>query len=122
MSKRPKHGDGSCRVFAGRPGSLRDLPIWTKLGLIMIVPTIATIVVGTAGLLDQVEQASDAERARSLTVLSGEAGDARDTACRTSARPRSNCCPHPPLPWTRARPPTAHSRPRLEAVEGAVTC
>jgi len=28
-------------------GRLRDLPIWSKLGLIMIVPTIATIVVGT---------------------------------------------------------------------------
>ncbi len=40
----------------------------------MIVPTIATIVVGTAGLLDQVDQASGAERARLLTVLSGEAG------------------------------------------------
>jgi hypothetical protein len=53
---------------------IRDLPIWTKLGLIMIVPTIATIVVGTAGLLDQVEQASAAERARALTVLSGDAG------------------------------------------------
>ncbi len=53
---------------------MRDLPIWTKLGLIMIVPTIATIVVGTAGLLGQVDQASAAERARSLTVLSGDAG------------------------------------------------
>jgi signal transduction histidine kinase len=60
--------------FARPIGFVRDLPIWTKLGLIMIVPTIATIVVGTAGLLDQVEQASGAERARSLTVLAGDAG------------------------------------------------
>jgi hypothetical protein len=41
----------------------------------MIVPTIATIVVGTVGLLDQVEQANNAERARTLAVLSGEAGN-----------------------------------------------
>jgi hypothetical protein len=69
----PGHGHVSTR-FARPIGFVRDLPIWTKLGLIMIVPTIATIVVGTAGLLDQVEQASGAERARSLTVLSGDAG------------------------------------------------
>jgi len=57
-----------------RPASwVRDLPIWTKLGLIMIVPTLATIVVGTAALLGQVQQASLVERARSLTVLSGDA-------------------------------------------------
>ena len=55
-------------------GWLRDLPIWTKLGLIMIVPTIATIVVGTAGLLDKVQAANNADRARTLAVLSGEAG------------------------------------------------
>ncbi len=53
---------------------VRDLPIWTKLGLIMLVPTIATIVVGTAGLFDQVQQANSAERARTLSVLSGDAG------------------------------------------------
>jgi signal transduction histidine kinase len=41
----------------------------------MIVPTIATIVVGTAGLVNQVGQASNAERARSLAVLSGDAGN-----------------------------------------------
>lgn len=40
----------------------------------MIVPTIATIVVGSAGLVDQVDQASNAERARTLTVLAGDAG------------------------------------------------
>jgi signal transduction histidine kinase len=54
---------------------VRDLPIWTKLGLIMIVPTLATIIVGTVGLLDQVEQASNADRARALAVLSGDGGN-----------------------------------------------
>ncbi len=73
MSKNPSAPGRSSRLT--RPARfIRDLPIWTKLGLIMIVPTIATIVVGTAGLLDQVEQASAAERARALTVLSGDAG------------------------------------------------
>ncbi|MBX6748139.1 MAG: sensor histidine kinase, partial [Micromonosporaceae bacterium] len=73
MSKNPS-APGTSSRFAGPARFIRDLPIWTKLGLIMIVPTIATIVVGTAGLLDQVEQASAAERARALTVLSGDAG------------------------------------------------
>ena len=41
----------------------------------MIVPTIATIVVGTAGLLNQVEDANNADRARALAVLSGDAGN-----------------------------------------------
>src|SRR6185503_8416309 len=34
----------------------------------------STIVVGTAGLLDHVRDANNADRARSLAVLSGEAG------------------------------------------------
>ena len=74
MSKQPSAPGAASSLFARPIGFVRDLPIWTKLGLIMIVPTIATIVVGTAGLLDQVDQASGAERARLLTVLSGEAG------------------------------------------------
>jgi signal transduction histidine kinase len=74
VSKQPSAPGAKSSLFARPIGFVRDLPIWTKLGLIMIVPTIATIVVGTAGLLDQVEQASGAERARLLTVLSGEAG------------------------------------------------
>jgi signal transduction histidine kinase len=41
----------------------------------MIVPTIATIVVGTAGLLNQVQDANNADRARALAVLSGDAGN-----------------------------------------------
>src|SRR5690349_21097344 len=74
VSTQPSAPGGASSRFARPIGFVRDLPIWTKLGLIMIVPTIATIVVGTAGLLDQVDQASQAERARSLTVLSGDAG------------------------------------------------
>jgi signal transduction histidine kinase len=59
-----------------RPVSfLRDLPIWTKLGLIMIVPTLATIIVGTTGLLEHVDAANNADRARTLVGLSGKAGD-----------------------------------------------
>jgi signal transduction histidine kinase len=55
-------------------GRLRDLPIWSKLGLIMIVPTIATIVVGTAGLVDNISNANAADRARTLSDLTANAG------------------------------------------------
>jgi len=54
-------------------GRLRDLPIWSKLGLIMIVPIIATIVVGTNGLVNNIGQANDADRARTLSGLSAQA-------------------------------------------------
>src|SRR5262249_17974443 len=54
-------------------GRLRDQPIWLKLGFIMVVPTIATIVVGTAGLFDNVSRASEADRARTLAGLSADA-------------------------------------------------
>ncbi|GGK30821.1 hypothetical protein GCM10010124_24550 [Pilimelia terevasa] len=53
---------------------LRDAPIWAKLGLIMIVPTIATVVVGTAGLIGHIETQTTAERARNLAALSEAAG------------------------------------------------
>src|SRR4029453_7282561 len=53
---------------------LRDLPIWSKLGLIMLVPTLATIIVGVSGLVDHIKEASNAERARTLSVLSEAAG------------------------------------------------
>jgi len=55
-------------------GRLRDLPIWSKLGLIMLVPTLATILVGTLGLVDHIREASNAERARTLSVLSQASG------------------------------------------------
>nr|WP_232533852.1 sensor histidine kinase [Plantactinospora sp. KBS50] len=56
-------------------GRLRDMPIWSKLGLIMIVPTIATIVVGTSGLIDHLGTLTSANRAHSLANLSQASGD-----------------------------------------------
>jgi signal transduction histidine kinase len=40
----------------------------------MLVPTVATIVVGVNGLVDHIDEASNAERARTLSVLSEAAG------------------------------------------------
>ncbi|WP_430780792.1 sensor histidine kinase [Actinoplanes sp. G11-F43] len=74
MSKRPSSANG---VMSGlrRPMSrLRDLPIWSKLGLIMLVPTVATITVGVSGLVAQIDEAGNAERARTLSVLSEASG------------------------------------------------
>ncbi|WP_432049398.1 nitrate- and nitrite sensing domain-containing protein [Verrucosispora sp. NA02020] len=74
MSKRPKTA-GSFLSRMGRPvGRLRDMPIWSKLGLIMIVPTIATVVVGTSGLVDHLDSLSDANRAGDLAELIGHSG------------------------------------------------
>nr|WP_306835242.1 nitrate- and nitrite sensing domain-containing protein [Catenuloplanes nepalensis] len=62
------------------PGSrLRDLPIWSKLGLIMIVPTMATIVVGTSGLIDHIEEARDADQARTIAQLEQYSGELIDS-------------------------------------------
>jgi signal transduction histidine kinase len=55
-------------------GWLRNAPIWSKLGLIMIVPTLATMVVGMLGLIDNYHRASDADRARTLAGLTAESG------------------------------------------------
>ncbi|WP_431728708.1 nitrate- and nitrite sensing domain-containing protein [Verrucosispora sp. TAA-831] len=74
MSKRPKTA-GSFLSRMGRPvGRLRDMPIWSKLGLIMIVPTIATVVVGTSGLVDHLDSLGDANRAGDLAELIGHSG------------------------------------------------
>ena len=64
MSKQPSAPGRVSTRFSKPVGWVRDLPIWTKLGLIMIVPTLATIVVGTAGLLDNVQEANNADRLR----------------------------------------------------------
>ncbi|HWS36502.1 MAG TPA: hypothetical protein VN408_27670, partial [Actinoplanes sp.] len=40
----------------------------------MLVPTVATIVVGVNGLIDHIDEASNAERARTLSVLSEASG------------------------------------------------
>ncbi|QLQ39219.1 nitrate- and nitrite sensing domain-containing protein [Micromonospora robiginosa] len=79
MSKRPTTA-GSFLSRLRRPASrLRDMPIWSKLGLIMIVPTIATVVVGTSGLVDHLETLNSANRAGDLASLIGYSGDLADT-------------------------------------------
>ncbi|HEV7896652.1 MAG TPA: nitrate- and nitrite sensing domain-containing protein [Planosporangium sp.] len=55
-------------------GWLRNAPIWSKLGLIMIVPTIATVVVGMLGLVDNYYRASDADQVRLLAGLTAKSG------------------------------------------------
>ncbi|MDG4793377.1 nitrate- and nitrite sensing domain-containing protein [Micromonospora sp. WMMD1082] len=78
MSKRPKTA-GSLLSRLRRPaGRLRDMPIWSKLGLIMIVPTIATVVVGTSGLVDHLGALNDANRAGDLAELIGHSGELVD--------------------------------------------
>src|SRR5918997_584031 len=74
VSKRPKPANAVMSRLRRPAGRLRDLPIWSKLGLIMLVPTLATIIVGVSGLIDHIEEASNAERARTLAVLSQHAG------------------------------------------------
>ncbi|MFI5496451.1 nitrate- and nitrite sensing domain-containing protein [Actinoplanes sp. NPDC051859] len=74
MSKRPKTANAVMSRLRRPAGRLRDLPIWSKLGLIMLVPTLATIVVGTQGLIDHIDEAANADRARTLSVLSQAAG------------------------------------------------
>jgi signal transduction histidine kinase len=74
VSKRPKTATGVMSRLRRPADRLRDLPIWSKLGLIMLVPTLATIVVGVSGLVDHIDTASNAERARNLSVLSEAAG------------------------------------------------
>src|SRR2546430_9264627 len=55
-------------------GYLRDRAIGFKLGLIMLVPTLATVVVGFGALAANISTAHDADRARILAGLSGDAG------------------------------------------------
>ncbi|MEH0935197.1 nitrate- and nitrite sensing domain-containing protein [Micromonospora psammae] len=75
MSKRPTTA-GSFLSRLRRPASrLRDMPIWSKLGLIMIVPTIATVVVGTSGLITNLQTLNDANRAGDLANLVSYSGD-----------------------------------------------
>ncbi len=74
MSKRPKTATGVMSRLRRPADRMRDLPIWSKLGLIMLVPTLATIIVGVSGLVDHIDEANNAERARTLSVLSEAAG------------------------------------------------
>ncbi|NYT96626.1 nitrate- and nitrite sensing domain-containing protein [Salinispora sp. H7-4] len=75
MSKRPKTA-GSLLSRLRRPaGRLRDLPIWSKLGLILIVPTVATVVVGTSGIVDHLQTLNNANRSGDLASLVAYSGD-----------------------------------------------
>ncbi|MDI1459963.1 nitrate- and nitrite sensing domain-containing protein [Catellatospora sp. KI3] len=74
MSKRPGTQNAVLSRLRRPVSRLRDMPIWSKLGLIMIVPTLATIVVGTNGLLDNLDTATSADRTRILSVLVKESG------------------------------------------------
>jgi hypothetical protein len=67
VSKRPTTANGVMSRLRRPADRLRDLPIWSKLGLIMLVPTLATIIVGVSGLVDHINTASNAERARTLS-------------------------------------------------------
>ncbi|HEY2669106.1 MAG TPA: nitrate- and nitrite sensing domain-containing protein, partial [Rugosimonospora sp.] len=75
MSKRPTTDGGTVRSrMSGLAGYFRDRPIWVKLGLIMMVPTIATVFVGASALLGNIDQANNANRARTLATLTSDAG------------------------------------------------
>ncbi|BCB80007.1 hypothetical protein Pflav_064170 [Phytohabitans flavus] len=74
MSKQPKTADSVMSRLRRPLSRLGDLPIWSKLGLIMIVPTLATIGVGTNGLIEHLGTANDADRARTLSQLSEASG------------------------------------------------
>ncbi|GAA3770090.1 hypothetical protein GCM10022225_66200 [Plantactinospora mayteni] len=76
MSKRPK----TSSPFLSRlrwpvAGRLRDMPIWSKLGLIMIAPTIAVVVVGTTSIVDHMQTLDDANRAHNLATLAQTSGE-----------------------------------------------
>ncbi|GIF64758.1 hypothetical protein Ais01nite_27930 [Asanoa ishikariensis] len=75
MSKRPKTANSFMSRLRRPTSRLRDLPIWSKLGLIMIVPTLATIVVGTNGLIDHIDTSENADQARDLAVVVEASGD-----------------------------------------------
>ncbi|WP_026270700.1 sensor histidine kinase [Salinispora pacifica] len=75
MSKRPKTADSSLSRLRRPAGRLRDLPIWSKLGLILIVPTVATVVVGTSGIVDHLQTLNNANRSGDLASLVAYSGD-----------------------------------------------
>jgi signal transduction histidine kinase len=60
-------------------GYLRDRRIGFKLGFILFVPTLATVIVGANGLVSQISTANDADRARTLATLSEYSGSLVDT-------------------------------------------
>src|SRR4051812_48508510 len=97
VSKRPTSGTSKFSRLRLPTSWLRNAPIWSKLGLIMVVPTLATVVVGVLGLVDNINRASDADRARTLagvTALSGtlvhELQNERAAATLLLGRPDNN--------------------------------
>ncbi|NUT36178.1 MAG: sensor histidine kinase, partial [Hamadaea sp.] len=74
MSKRPGSESSVLSRLRRPAGRLRDMPIWAKLGLIMVVPTLATIVVGVNGLVGHMDTVELADRARTFANLNSEAG------------------------------------------------
>lgn len=60
--------------FESLAGWLRDRRIGIKLGFIMFVPTLATVIVGANGLVSQITNANTADRAHTLAILSADAG------------------------------------------------
>ncbi|RKR88605.1 signal transduction histidine kinase [Micromonospora pisi] len=78
MSKQPNTANSLLSRLRRPMGRLRDMPIWSKLGIIMIVPTLATIVVGTTGLIDHLRTYDNAERARTLAHLAQASGQLVD--------------------------------------------
>ncbi|WP_026209187.1 sensor histidine kinase [Catelliglobosispora koreensis] len=75
MSKRSGKPSNGFLSRLRRPfGRLRDMPIWAKLGLIMIPPVLATLVIGTNGLVDNLDTYTGADRIRVLSQLVKESG------------------------------------------------
>lgn len=75
VSERPTDTSGDVMSAGRRRRRFRDLPIWSKLGVILIVPTLATLVVGVNGLVGHLETAAGVDRARALAELTSAAGD-----------------------------------------------
>ncbi len=78
MSKRPAAGGKTPSGKGGLGGYLGDRPIWVKLGLIMIVPTIATVVVGFGALLTNIKATSDAGAVQAVATLNQDIGALTD--------------------------------------------
>ncbi|HEX6969771.1 MAG TPA: nitrate- and nitrite sensing domain-containing protein [Micromonosporaceae bacterium] len=78
MSARSKRANLLASRLSPFRGWLRDQPIWTKLGLILIVPTIAAVLVGANSLAQNIAAAGNAERARQLASVVQASGDLID--------------------------------------------
>lgn len=75
MSKQPESASPLVSRLRRPFGRVRDLPIWSKLGLIIIVPILATVAVGANGLITHLQTHENADRARSLAGLAQVSGE-----------------------------------------------